>query len=90
MRSYLDKANLHRRLHKIIGQLEAIDRLVDEGGSSEELMVLIHAARAALNKAGMVILEGQLEGYIQDAVTKGEGEIDPEYKVMIERFANMQ
>ena len=30
MRQCMDADNLHRRLHKIIGQLKAIDKMIDE------------------------------------------------------------
>ena len=30
MKQYMDAENLHRRLKKIIGQVQAIDRMVDE------------------------------------------------------------
>lgn len=31
MRQCMDAENLHRRLKKIIGQVQAIDRMVEEG-----------------------------------------------------------
>ena len=32
MKQCMDSENLHRRLKKIVGQVQAIDRMVDDGG----------------------------------------------------------
>ena len=38
MRQCMDADNLHRRLKKIIGQVQAIDRMVDEDVPSEDVL----------------------------------------------------
>ena len=58
MRQCMDADNLHRRLKKIIGQLNAIDRMVDEDVPCEEMLMQINAAKSALHKVGQVVLEG--------------------------------
>ena len=52
MRQCMDADNLHRRLKKIIGQLNAIDRMVDEDVPCEEMLMQINAAKSALHKVG--------------------------------------
>ena len=37
MRQCMDSENLHRRLKKIIGQVQAIDRMVDEDVPCEDV-----------------------------------------------------
>ena len=59
MKQCMDSANLHRRLAKIIGQIQAIDRMVDEDIPCEDILAQINAAKSALNKAGKVVLEGE-------------------------------
>lgn len=56
MKQCVDSENLHRRLKKIIGQVQAIDRMVDEGVLSQ-----INAAKSALNGCGKVVLEGHIK-----------------------------
>jgi len=86
----MDAENLHRRLAKIMGQLKAIDRMVDEDVPCEDILSQISAAKSALNKAGQVVLEGHINHCIRDAVAKGdEAEIE-NFTKAIERFANMQ
>jgi len=58
----MDADNLHRRLKKIIGQLNAIDRMVDEDVPCEDILMQINAAKGALHKVGQVVLEGQNMG----------------------------
>ena len=56
MRQCMDADNLHRRLRKIIGQVQAIDRMVDEDVPCEDILAQINAAKSALHKAGQVVL----------------------------------
>ena len=45
MRQCMDAENLHRRLRKIIGQVQPIDRMVDEDVPCEDILSQINAAR---------------------------------------------
>ena len=90
MKQCMDSDNLHRRLAKIMGQLKAIDRMVDEEIPCEDVLSQISAAKSALNKAGQVILEGHINHCIRDAVAKGDQAEIENFTKAIERFANMQ
>ena len=57
----MDSDNLHRRLKKIIGQVQAIDRMIDEDVPCEDVLAQINAAKSALHKAGQVVLEGHIK-----------------------------
>ena len=46
----MDADNLHRRLKKIIGQLGAIDKMVDQDVPCEDMLMQINAAKSALHK----------------------------------------
>ena len=39
MKKCMDSENLHRRLKKIIGQLNAIDRMIDEDVPCENILM---------------------------------------------------
>ena len=54
----MDADNLHRRLKKIIGQVQAIDRMVAEDVPCEDILSQINAAKSALNGCGKVVLGG--------------------------------
>ena len=90
MKACMDADNLHRRLAKIIGQIKAIDRMVDEDVPCEDVLSQISAAKSALNKAGQVVLEGHINHCIRDAVEQGDDQKIENFTKAIERFANMQ
>lgn len=63
----MDADNLHRRLKKIIGQLGAIDKMVDQDVPCEDMLMQINAAKSALHKVGQVVLEGHLNHCVRRA-----------------------
>ena len=90
MKKCMDSENLHRRLAKIMGQIKAIDRMVDEDVPCEDVLAQISAAKSALNKAGQVVLEGHIQHCIRDAISEGKDDEITTFTKAIERFANMQ
>ena len=57
MKQCMDSDNLHRRLKKIIGQVQAIDRMIDEDVPCEDILSQINAAKSALHKVGQIVLQ---------------------------------
>ena len=90
MKKCMDADNLHRRLAKIMGQIKAIDRMIDEDVPCEDILSQISAAKSALNKAGQVVLEGHINHCIKEAVEQGNKAEIENFTKAIERFANMQ
>ena len=90
MRQCMDADNLHRRLRKIIGQVPAIDRMVDEDVPCEDILAQINAAKSALHKAGQVVLEGHLQHCVRDGIEHGDAEKTIQnFAKAVERFSNM-
>lgn len=90
MRQCMDTEKLHRRLKKIIGQVQAIDRMIEEDVPCEDVLAQINAAKSALHKAGQVVLEGHIQHCVRDGIANG----DPDKTIAnftkaVERFANM-
>ena len=91
MKQCMDAENLHRRLKKIIGQTQAIDRMVDEDVPCEDILSQINAAKSALNKVGQIILEGHIQHCVRDGLEHGDAEKTiKQFAKAVERFANMQ
>ena len=90
MKNCLDADNLHRRLAKILGQVQAIDRMIDEDIPCEDILAQLNAAKSALNKAGQVVLEGHIRHCVRDALKQGGEDASEDFTKAIERFANMQ
>ena len=90
MRQCMDADNLHRRLKKIIGQVQAIDRMVDEDVPCEDILAQINAAKSALHKAGQVVLEGPPPPPPRDGLEHGDPDLTiAKFTKAVERFANM-
>lgn len=86
----LDEDKLHARFKKIIGQIQAIERMIDEGAPCEDILTQISAVKSAVNKAGQVILEGHIRHCLKEAVETNNDEKLDEFTKAIERFSNMQ
>ena len=87
----MDSENLHRRLKKIIGQLNAIDRMIDdENIPCEDVLMQVNAAKSAMHSVGKVILEGHLKHCVIDGIQHGDAEKTvEEFAKAIEHFSRL-
>ena len=78
-------------LKKIIGQVQAIDRMVDQDIPCEDILSQINAAKSALHKCGQVILEGHIQHCVKDGIEHGDADQTiAMFTTAVERFANMK
>lgn len=90
MKKCMDAENIHRRMKKIIGQLNAIDRMVDEDVPCEDILMQINAAKSALHKVGQVVLEGHLHHCVKEGIEHGDADKTIEdFAKAIEYFSRM-
>ena len=86
----MDEDNLHRRLRKIVGQVQAVDRMIEEDIPCEDILSQINAAKSALHRAGQVILEGHIRHCVRDGIEHGDPDTTiASFTNAVERFANM-
>lgn len=86
----MDADNLHRRMKKIIGQMNAIERMIDEDVPCEDILMQINAAKSALHKVGQVVLEGHIKHCVKDGLEHGNADKTIEnFTKAIEHFARM-
>ena len=74
MKQCMDAENLHRRLKKIAGQVNAIDKMVDEDVPCEDVLIQINAVKSALHKVGQIVLEGHLQHCVRDGIEHGDAD----------------
>ena len=87
----MDSENLHKRIRKVVGQLQAVDRMVDEDKPCEDVLAQISAASSALHKIGQVVLEGHIRHCVRDGIQHGDADKTIEgFTKAVERFANMK
>ena len=90
MRQCMDMDNLHRRLKKIMGQVNAIDKMIEEDVPCEDILAQINAAKSALHKCGQVVLEGHISHCVRDGLEHGDPDKTiADFTKAVERFANM-
>jgi DNA-binding FrmR family transcriptional regulator len=86
----MDADNLHRRLNKIMGQLKAIDKMVEEDVPCEDMLIQINAAKNALHKVGQVVLEGHLNHCVCEGIEHGDAEKTiADFAKAVEHFSRM-
>lgn len=90
MNHCLDTKALHNRLNRIIGQINAIDRMLEDGTACEDVLVQINAAKSALHRVGQMVLEGHLNCCVREGIQHGNAdETIKQFAKAIERFSNI-
>ena len=86
-----ENEKLHHRMKRIIGQVQAVDRMIEEDIPCEDVLSQINAAKSALHKTGQAILESHLKYCISKGVENGDvEETMKSFSKAMERFANMK
>ena len=80
-----DKDALLRRLRKIEGQVRGIERMVEEERYCVEILDQIAAARTALERVGLRLLEN----HARHCVRSGAADVD-ELMAAVERFSKVR
>ena len=90
MYKHADRDAVIKRLRRIEGQVRGLIRMVEEDKNCEEILIQIGSAKAALHKAGQVILEGHLSHCVIDGVREGkEEETIKKLSSAIEQFSRL-
>lgn len=74
------------RLSRVIGHLQSIKRMVEEGRDCSEVLVQLSAVKAAINNTGKVILQDHIEHCLVDAIESGDRKTIEELNKAIDRF----
>lgn len=69
-----EKVDVKLRLKKVAGQINGIDKMVDEGRYCVDVVQQILAARAALNRVSMIILESHAKSCVVTAIQENRAE----------------
>jgi DNA-binding FrmR family transcriptional regulator len=86
----MDSDNLHRRLNKLMGQIKAIEKMIDDDIPCEDVLIQINAAKGALHKVGQIILEGHLNHCVRKSIEHGDADKTiADFAKAIEHFSRM-
>lgn len=57
-----------------MGQVNAIDKMVDSDVPCEDILIQINAVKTALHKVGQIVLEGHLQHCVKEGIENGDAE----------------
>ena len=79
-----EKSELKLRLKKNAGQTNGIDKMLDEGRYCVDIVQQILAAKAALNKVALMVLESHAKSCVVNAIKENRADesIDELLKVL--------
>ena len=90
MDHHMDTEAIIKRFKRIEGQARGLIKMVEEDKSCEEILIQIGSAKAALHKAGQIILEGHLQHCVIDGIREGkEDETVKKLSSAIEQFSRI-
>lgn len=69
-----EKDNLLKRLRRIEGQVRGIQRMIEQDKYCVDILVQIAAARSALDRVGLILLENHMRGCVARAIKNDDGE----------------
>jgi DNA-binding FrmR family transcriptional regulator len=86
----MDSENLHRRLNKIKGQINAIEKMIDEDIPCEDILIQVNAVKSALHKVGQLVLEGHLNHCVREGIEHGNADKTiADFAKAVEHFSRM-
>lgn len=85
-REAIQVKSLQNRLNRIIGQLNGIKKMVDDGRYCGDILTQVSAVESALQNFGYVILESHMESCVVDEIRAGHAEIIAETVALIRKL----
>jgi DNA-binding FrmR family transcriptional regulator len=73
-----------------MGQIKAIDKMINEDIPCEDILIQVNAAKKAMHKVGQAILEGHLNHCVKEGIGHGDAEKTiKEFAKAVEHFSRM-
>ncbi|MBB5182513.1 metal-sensing transcriptional repressor [Catenisphaera adipataccumulans] len=85
-RSEAEIKQLKNRLHRITGQLNGIENMIEENRYCGDVLIQIAAVEKALQAFGYNVLEGHLKTCVTDEIRAGDDEIMDEVMELIKKL----
>lgn len=74
MRTEETSKMLTLRLNKLIGQLNGIKKMIDEGVGCEDILMQLNAANGALHKLSFLMLDQHVRHCVREGMEKGNAD----------------
>ena len=74
------------RLHRMVGQLNGIEKMLDEGRYCGDILIQISAIESALQALGYMVLQDHLETCVREKVKADDEEVMKEVLTLIRKL----
>lgn len=74
------------RMSRVIGHMESVKRMVEEGRDCSEILIQVSAVKSAINNIGKLILKDHISHCVVDAVEENDLEVLAELNDAIDKF----
>lgn len=78
--------NMKSRLHRMVGQLNGIEKMLDEGRYCGDILIQISAIESALQALGYMVLQDHLETCVREKVKADDEEVMKEVLTLIRKL----
>ena len=74
------------RLHRMVGQLNGIEKMLDDGRYCGDILIQISAIERALQALGYMVLQDHLETCVREKVKEDDEEVMKEVLTLIKKL----
>lgn len=74
------------RLHRMVGQLNGIEKMLDDGRYCGDILIQISAIESALQALGYIVLQDHLETCVREKVKEDDEEVMKEVLTLIRKL----
>ena len=86
-RSQQMQDDLHKRLNRVIGQLNGVKSMIDDNRYCGDVLMQLSAAESAVHSISAILLQSHLETCVVEQIEQGNTEIIDEAMQLIKKFA---
>ncbi|WP_276903872.1 metal-sensing transcriptional repressor [Faecalibaculum rodentium] len=81
-----EKQALIRRLHRIVGQLEGIERMIEEDRYCGDILNQTAAAQKALQSVGCLLLDSHMHSCVTTRIREGDDAVIDELSALMRKL----
>lgn len=74
------------RMSRLIGHMESVKRMVEEGRDCSEILIQISAVRSAINNVGKIVLQDHINHCVVEAVETGDNSVLENLNSAVDKF----
>lgn len=85
-RHHTETKQIIDRLSRVIGHMEGVKKMVEDGRDCGEVLIQIAAVKSAINSIGKLILKDHINHCVVNAIEAGDTEVLRELSEAIDKF----